>query len=155
MKKIVFVLTVCMCSVIAVKAQKINTGSSYETAVGVKVFDGGGISLKHFFKGNQAGEGILYFWDKGMKLTGLYELHGPLNDVEGFKWYIGAGGHFGFFNDAYGGGAFVGVDGVLGLDYKIKGAPLNLSIDWNPNVDLGRYNGFNAGSGGLGIRYTF
>lgn len=155
MKQILFALSLILVSAIAVKAQKINESSTYETALGVKVFDGGGVSVKHFFKGNQAAEGILYFWDKGMKLTGLYELHGPLSDVEGLKWYVGAGGHFGFYNDSHGGGGFVGVDGVIGLDYKLKGAPFNFSFDWNPNVDFGNYNGFNAGAGGLGIRYTF
>jgi hypothetical protein len=139
----------------AATAQKINESTTYTTAVGAKVFDGGGVSVKHFFKGNNAAEGILYFWGKGAKLTGLYEIHGPLKDFEGMKWYIGAGGHFGFFNNDNGGGAFIGVDGVIGLDYKVKGAPINVSFDWNPNIDLGANNGFNAGAGGLGVRFTF
>ena len=50
----------------------------------------------------------------------------------------------------YGGGASVGsykqrdfdsdlflsAEGVLGLDYKINGAPLNLTIDWRPRLEL-------------------
>jgi hypothetical protein len=31
------------------------------------------------------------------------------------------------------GRAAAGLDGVLGLDYKFKGAPINLSLDWQPS----------------------
>jgi hypothetical protein len=47
-----------------------------------------------------------------------------------------------------------GIDGVLGLDYKIKGAPLNLSIDWQPSFNFVGYSYF-SNWGGLAIRYTF
>lgn len=97
----------------------------------------------------------MYFWNKGTRVTGLYEIHGDIAGAEGLKWYVGPGAHLAFYNSNYGGGAVIGVDGVLGLDYKIKGIPLNISFDWNPNVDFGSTNGFNAGAGGLGIRYTF
>ena len=30
----------------------------------------------------------------------------------------------------------IGVDGVLGLDYKISGAPINVSLDWQPSSTL-------------------
>ena len=29
-------------------------------------------------------------------------------------------------------GIMIGVDGVLGLDYKVKGAPIDVSLDWRP-----------------------
>ena len=132
-----------------------NTGIDYKTALGVKVFDGGGLSLKTFIKGNNALEGILYFWNKGARITGLYEIHNQIPGAEGLKWYIDPGAHLAFYNNDYGGGVVIGVDGVLGLDYKIKGTPLNISFDWNPNIDFGSNNGFNAGACGIGIRYTF
>ncbi len=46
------------------------------------------------------------------------------------------------------------MDGVLGLDYKIKGAPINVSIDWQPSINFVGYGRFESGWGGLGIRYT-
>ncbi len=52
------------------------TGSDYRTALGVKVWDGGGVSLKHFFTDKHAGELIAYFWGHGVRFTGLYEIHG-------------------------------------------------------------------------------
>ena len=46
-------------------------------------------------------------------------------------------------------------DGVLGLDYKFRGAPINMSIDWQPSFEFGAGRGFVGSWGGLGIRYTF
>src|ERR1700733_14507649 len=110
-------------------------GSSYETAIGVKFYPGA-LSIKHFVEENRALEGLLNFWDHGFRLTGLYELHGDIGGAPGLKWYVGPGAHVGWYNGTvyhdyyYGNGAVsLGVDGVLGLDYKINGAPIDLSID--------------------------
>lgn len=129
--------------------------STYRTALGVKVWDGGGISLKHFFNDKHAGELIAYFWSRGIRFTGLYEIHGDISDVEGLKWYIGPGAHIGFYNTKYGDGGFIGIDGVIGLDYKFTGAPINISLDWQPSFEFGGDRGFVGSWGGLGIRYTF
>ena len=128
--------------------------SGYQTALGVKVWDGGGISLKHFVNGNNALEGIGYFWRQGARITGLYEIHGAINNAGGLQWYIGPGAHIGFYNDRYGNRNFIGIDGVLGLDYKFSGAPINVSIDWQPSFEFGDNRGFVGNWGGLGIRYT-
>lgn len=152
----VFVLATALCIVTLTQAQsKSANSSSYRTALGVKVWDGGGISLKHFFNGNNAGELIGYFWNRGARFTGLYEIHGDFNGAPGLKWYIGPGAHIGFYNTKYGDGTFVGIDGVLGLDYKFRGAPINMSIDWQPSFEFGDNRGFYGNWGGLGIRYTF
>jgi len=158
MRKIFFII-VFVSTVLSVSAQNRNSrrssGSSYTTALGVKVWDGGGISLKHFFSANNAGELIGYFWNQGFRLTGLYEIHGPINGAAGLKWYIGPGAHIGFYNTKYGDGSIIGVDGVLGLDYKFRGAPINMSLDWQPSFEFGNDRGFIGNWGGLGIRYTF
>lgn len=154
MKKIV-VFFACLFLIIAVNAQNRSTGSSsYKTALGVKVWDGGGISFKHFVSKN-AFELIGYFWNRGSRITGLYEIHGPISGAPGLQWYIGPGAHIGFYNTKYGDGVFAGIDGVLGLDYKFRGAPINISIDWQPSIEFGDNRGFVGSWGGLGIRYTF
>lgn len=130
-------------------------GYDYTTALGVKVWDGGGVSLKHFFNERNAGELIAYFWSQGIRFTGLYEIHGDITNAAGLKWYIGPGAHVGFYSTKYGDGAFIGVDGVLGLDYKFNAAPINISLDWQPSIEFGTGRGFWGGWGGLGIRYTF
>jgi hypothetical protein len=116
-----------------------------------------GVTLKHFLTGNHALEGIGYFYNYGTRITGLYEIYGDINNAPGLRWYIGPGAHVGFYNTKYGGGSSAGVDGVLGLDYKVTNAPLNLSLDWQPSFEFGDNfnNGFSGGWGGFGVRYTF
>ena len=139
------------------KAQS-NIGShEYQTALGVKFYPGS-VSLKHFIKPKAAIEGLGYFWNRGFRVTGLYEFHQDLNitDFPGLKWYVGPGAHVGFYNSKYGGGSSFGVDGVIGLDYKFEKAPVNLSLDWQPSFEFnGAYDGFSGNWGGLGIRYVF
>lgn len=136
-------------------------GHDYTTAIGVKIYPGA-LSVKHFVRNNRAIEGLGYFYNYGFRLTGLYEIHGDINGAPGLKWYVGPGAHIGAWNDKwkkdYPGredGLQLGIDGVLGLDYKFNGAPINLSFDWQPSFNFVGYNYFEGGWGGLGIRYTF
>jgi hypothetical protein len=135
-------------------------GSSYETAVGVKFYPGA-LSIKHFTEENRALEGLVNFWDHGFRFTGLYEIHGDIDGAPGLKWYVGPGAHIGWYNSSvyhgynYGDGAFsFGVDGVLGLDYKINGAPIVLSIDVQPYFELINHAYFDVW-GGIGVKYAF
>jgi hypothetical protein len=162
MKKLIMAVLLFAVCTTAANAQ--SKGSSYKTAVGVKFYPGAGISIKHFVKSNAALEGIASFWRDGMRVTGLYEFHGNINGAQGLKWYVGPGAHVGFWNDRYwrnnrypeyNGGALIGIDGVLGLDYKFNGAPINLSVDWQPSYEFGTYGGFYANWGGVALRYTF
>ena len=155
MKKIFLPLLVMLLSLTTMGQRKTYTSTSYRTALGVKVWDGGGITLKHFVNAGTALEGIGYFWKQGFRITGLLEIHGPISGSSNLKWYIGPGAHIGFYNTKYGDGTFFGVDGVLGLDFKCKTAPLNLSLDWQPSFEFGDNRGFAGSWGGLGIRYTF
>jgi len=153
-KQILFAFAILL-TAIAQSQNKSTSGHSYQTALGVKVWDGGGISLKHFISDKHALEGIGYFWNRGARITGLYEIHGPISGAPGLRWYIGPGIHLGFYNTKYGDGSFAGIDGVLGLDYKFNGAPINMSIDWQPSFEFGDNRGFVGSWGGLGVRYTF
>ena len=144
-------------------------GRTYKTALGVKVYPGA-ITIKHFVKTNRAIEGLFYFWDHGFRFTGLYEVHGDINGAPGLKWYVGPGGHIGVYREGwhrrkkdkdddhyyyYDKGEFsLGIDGVLGLDYKIKGAPINVSLDVQPFFEILEHPYFGIW-GGLAVRYTF
>jgi hypothetical protein len=163
MKKAFPFLFVITISALTVNAQKSSTTytSDYTTALGIKFYPTG-VTLKHFLAGNKnAVEFIGYFYDEATRLTGLYEIHNDINGAPGLKWYFGPGAHVSFYNkkknNQHYGGAGVGVDGVLGLDYKIKSAPINLSLDWQPSFEFGdNYNnGFSGDWGGFAIRYTF
>ncbi|UAY51193.1 hypothetical protein [Ferruginibacter albus] len=155
MRKTLFLFSLLTCMAITgLKAQ--NLSSDYTTALGLKFYPGA-ITIKHFIKDDAAIEGLGYFRDYGFRITGLYEWHQDIKDVQGLKWYVGGGAHVGFYGTKYGGGSSLGVDGVLGLDYKIQGAPINLSVDWQPSFEFGSNygNGFYGGWGGIAIRYTF
>jgi hypothetical protein len=159
MKKIIFTALFFISTIIISNAQ--NLGSTYTTAVGLRVYPAG-ISIKSFIKPNRALEGIAYFYNYGFRATGLYEIHGDVEGVDGLKWYVGPGAHIGFWNDNWKGkypdrnnGVAIGVDGVLGIDYKITGIPLSVSIDWQPSFNFVGYNYFEGGWGGAGVRYTF
>jgi hypothetical protein len=170
MKKIILTLALTLCFYFIVEAQRTttrrgsNSGSqSYTTAIGVKFYPGA-VTLKHFLNNNRALEGLASFWEWGGRITVLYEIHQDINGAPGLKWYVGPGAHVGVWNDRYkdryrnrDGGAYIGIDGVLGLDYKIKDAPINLSLDWQPSWNFGdhEFEGFYGGWGGFAIRFTF
>lgn len=164
MKKVFIVLAFFLAATtVTVSAQRL--GYTYKSALGFKVWgDGGGISYKNFIHSGQALEGVGYFWERGARFVGLYEFHNTIEGAPGLSWYVGPGAHLGFYNDRYydgryydgnGSGSFVGIDGVLGLDYKFNEVPINLSLDWQPSFEFGDHRGFIGSWGGLGIRYTF
>jgi hypothetical protein len=155
MKKTILFLSLVCISVLSYSQSNSTNSSRYTTALGVKVWDGGGISFKHFLNDQGALELIGYFWSRGARITGLYEIHGPIKGASGLQWYIGPGAHVGFYNTKYGDGSYIGIDGVIGLDYKFNGAPINISLDWQPSFEFGDDRGFYSSWGGLGIRYTF
>jgi hypothetical protein len=164
MKKYVIIVVAVLCAEWAA-AQSVDR--DYRTAIGVKVWDGAGLSVKHFTSDVGALEGILYFWDEGFRLTGLYEFHGDIGGAPGLRWYIGPGAHLGFYdyndddngngndNDGNDNDTYIGIDGVIGLDFKFNKVPINISLDWQPSFEFGDNRGFNGGWGGLGIRYAF
>ena len=152
-KKIVFVAIVLLIGIGNGFAQKNTSSSDYKTAIGVKFYPGG-VTLKHFIRNNRALEGIAYFYNNGTRITGLYEFHFDIAEPTGLKWYVGPGAHVGFYNNKFGGGTAIGIDGVIGLDYKIKKAPINLSLDFQPSFEFGNYNGYGGSWGGLAIRYV-
>ncbi len=155
MKKILILLMVfVLITVATIKAQTSNS-SDYKTALGLKFYPTG-ITVKHFVSSKNALEGIGYIYNEGARITGLYEIHNEISNAGGLKWYYGFGAHVGLYNNKYGGATALGIDGVLGLDYKIKSAPLNFSVDWQPSIEFGSgyNNGFIGGFGGIAIRYT-
>jgi hypothetical protein len=163
MKKISFIAFIlCSFLLIANRSQ----AQDYKTAVGLK-FGGyeNGFSVKHFLDQGTALEGILGIRSHGAVLTGLYELHQPAFNTAGLKFYYGFGAHLGtigkgnyrnFGNDQYydSNHILLGADGVLGLEYKIAEAPIAISLDLNPRLELATGPFFDLAPG-LGLKYTF
>ncbi|MEO8711673.1 MAG: hypothetical protein ABI405_06085 [Parafilimonas sp.] len=160
MQKLIIVLSFVFIAA-SLSAQKADVNSDYKTAVGIKYYPAA-ITVKSFIKQNTAIEGLASFWNYGTRFTALYEIYHDINDIDGLKWYVGPGAHLGFWNNKWkdeyptrDGGVQFGVDGIIGLDYKIKNAPVDVSLDWQPSFTFIGYNYFEGGWGGIGIRYAF
>lgn len=160
MKKI-GLLILSMTLVISITNAQNKTANSltYKTAAGVRIWNGGGLTLKTFLDEKNAAEFIGFFGSKSTRITGLYEIHGDLNTETNLKWYIGPGAHVGFYKAGYkdetDNNTLFGIDGVVGLDYKFKNLPFNISLDWQPSFEFRSGFGFNGDWGGLSARYTF
>lgn len=152
-----FCMLVCFCSIFA---QSDNQTTLYNRAIGVKFPGGFAISYKQFLKQNQNVEGEAMFIPNGFRAVGLYEWNWNIQGIDGLRWYVGPGAHIGFWNNNYTkksntSNAGIGIDGVIGLDYKFYDLPLNISLDWQPSVDVIGSTGTALGYGGIGVRYTF
>lgn len=171
------VLSVALLSFTTASAQQTQTPldhlafeqSTYNTAIGVRAAEPGALTLKHFFNDQVALEGILGVWNHGFRATLLLEKHVPTAKVSGLSWYYGAGAHlsyydhdhwfrynerryYPYFDDEIG----LGVDGVLGIEYKIPEIPFALSLDVKPTIEYVSNGDVWADfDPGLGVKLTF
>lgn len=144
-----------------VKAQAVE-GHNYKNAIGGRFGVANGITFKTFLNDQNALDVILNFRSNSksstFKLVGLYEIHNPIDTAPGLQWYYGAGAGIGTYKnkETDNSGAAFSIDGVLGLDYKIDGAPINLSLDWKPEMRFAPDNtGVDFAGFGLSIRFAF
>lgn len=144
--------------------------SDYKNAVGLRAGETSGITYKHFFNQGNAFEGIFSVWPYTFGITGLYEKHLSTKNT-GLNWYYGAGGHLNMGTARYrayyiykGDYVYVrrsspialGIDGILGLEYKFKPVPIAISADIKPYVETSNYgNLYMAIDPGIGIKLTF
>ncbi len=158
MKKIGLTLLLAICGYFFSTAQDYNTG------IGLRGGFSNGLTIKHFISEKGALEGIISSRWRGIELTGLYEIHNQAFNVDRLKWYIGFGGHVGFWNGKYHKNYWgepntsytvIGVDGILGLEYSFREVPINIGIDWKPAFNFVGYNGLWVDGGAFSIRYIF
>lgn len=148
---------------------KAQTGkSTYQNAIGLRVGPTSGVTFKHH-SGSHAIEGIVGFWNTGASITGLYEIHAPTG-TPGLKWYYGGGGHIAFQSSDYyyryrgndyvyryrDQGVALGVDAIVGIEYKITPIPIAVSLDIKPLIEINNHGNVYGGlDPGLGIKFTF
>lgn len=145
MKKILITLVALFGAVTLASA------TDYNWAAGVKFGSkASGISVKKNM-GGAALEGIAsFYYNNALGVTGLYEIKSDLGS--GFELYYGAGAHVVLGNDVFG----AGVDGVVGVEYQIPGAPISFTFDYKPRISFsGAGTGFDFVDFGLGIRYCW
>lgn len=134
----------------------------YKTAVGIRAGFDQGLSIKHFFKGTDAVEGILSFRYRGFIATALWERHANAFAVDRLNWYYGGGAHIGFwsyydghpwYDDERGSKTVIGIDGIVGIEYNIKEIPINVSLDYKPAFNIIGFSNAVFDGGALSIRY--
>jgi hypothetical protein len=151
-----------------------NGSNSYRTAIGIRVGETSGLTVKHFFGGSNAVEGILGIWPYAFGITGLYE-HYVSTGLRGLSCYFGLGGHFNtigsglvyypyyYYHDRYYlyrynyPGMGIGVDGIIGAEYKIPKIPFAISFDIKPLIEINNASRsiYTSLDPGLGIKFTF
>ncbi len=140
----------------------IGNAQDYRTGVGVRGGFNSGITVKHFLSSSSAVEGIISSRWRGFQLTGLYEIHKVAFSTERLKWYVGFGGHVGFYDGSrtkhYWGDdgksyTVVGVDGIIGIEYTFEEFPFNIGLDWKPAFNFIGHSGLWADGGAISIRY--
>ena len=155
MNRIIILLLVAITASTTAKAQEEQT--TYKNAIGIRLGPStpvikSGISFKHFMNDSKAIEGIVSFGD-GFAVCGLYEIHKPITAAEDLQWFIGFGGYAGFSKTT----TNIGGAGIVGLNYNFwgKNIPLNISLDWKPELNIVQKVGFEGSTVGFSARYTF
>lgn len=140
------------------------SAQEYKTALGVRLsssnaMQNNSVSFKQFISDKTAIEALFTFGDP-LALGALLEFHKPLNPA-GLTWFYGGGGYIGFVKKLNtntgkeGTDPNFGAQGVIGLDYKFTNIPLNISLDWKPELNLVNDINFEPAAIGFTARFTF
>ncbi|RZL14283.1 MAG: hypothetical protein EOO62_05860 [Hymenobacter sp.] len=105
----------------------------YNTALGARLGGGNyGLTLQQRVASRVTIEGIAGLGQREYSGTVLGEYHfgilGP-----SLNYYFGAGGHLGNNKDT---GRFSGLDGLVGVEYKVAFLPIALSFDFKPTLEF-------------------
>ena len=154
MKRIGIIITVLFAMSLSAHAQRGNQ-KWFNTAFGMRIEGGAGsrgVLGPTYESGLSSTSGLeialLSNFSSGIEANVLYKLIKTIPDVPAsVRWYLGFGAHVGIWHNS----VVAGPDFLLGLGYNIPDAPINIALDWHPNVDIG--GSFNAAKFGFSVRY--
>lgn len=160
MKKI-FLLSLFIAGIVSTQTA---SAQAYKTALGVRLsssnaMQNNSVSIKHFINEKTAIEGLFTFGDP-LALGALLEFHKPLSG-EGLNYFYGAGAYVAFVKKVNTNTQKTSTDpnfgaqGIIGLDYKFNNIPLNLSLDWKPELNIVSDINFEPAAIGFTARFTF
>ncbi|MBI1193256.1 MAG: hypothetical protein GC205_08785 [Bacteroidetes bacterium] len=135
--------------------------SDYQGAFGLRAGSGFGLSGKYFLNRDLALEGHFTSRRRGYELTALGLKHRDIGWHREFNWFYGGGAHVGFseYTDTESGldrtQTTVGIDGMIGAEYTFQPIPLNLALDFKPEINFTGASGVCLLCGALSIRYVF
>lgn len=126
----------------------------YRFAVGVRLSNStptlnNSVTGKYFITEQSAIEGLISFGSR-FGVGALLEIHKKFQP-QGFSWFYGGGAYVGFGDN----NTYVGPTGIIGLDYKFPSIPLNLSLDWKPELDIVPSIRFVPDAFALSARFAF
>ena len=129
------------------------TAQDYRFGVGVRLSNAtptlnNSITGKYFITERSAIEGLVSFGSR-FGVGALLEIYKPFN-VQGLSWFYGGGAYVGFED----GDTYLGPTGIIGLDYKFANVPLNISVDWKPELDIIPDINFVPDAIALSVRFT-
>lgn len=126
----------------------------YRLALGVRMSNASptisnSVSLKYGLPNQVAVEGLVSYGSR-FGVGTLVEKHKGIGR-SGIYWFYGGGVFVGFEEKV----TFTGPTGILGLDYKFKGIPLNLSLDVKPELNVMPKLEFVGDAFSFTARFTF
>jgi len=160
MKKILFALLLAL----GIGSFSSLSAQNYKTALGVRLsssnaMQNNSISIKQFINQKTAIEGLFTFGDP-LALGAMVEFYKPLTP-EGLSWFYGGGGYIAFVKKVNVAtqksttDPNFGAQGIVGLDYKFNNIPLNISLDWKPELNIVSDINFEPAAIGFSARFTF
>ncbi len=132
-----------------------SSGPGYKVAIGIRFSSAAptlsnSVTVKYFMNDRDALEGLISFGTR-FGIGGLFERHQIIGATPAFNWFYGAGAYLGFQDR----NTFLGPTGIVGMDYKFPNAPINLSLDWKPELDIIPAINFVPDAFALSARFTF
>ena len=151
--KIIFSLVATLLATLAVTGQETTATTDRKHQLGIRISSqdavvNHSITYKYFFNSTTAAEALFSFSDP-VAIGLLIEKHKPFGP-SGLNWYWGAGAYVGF-----GGGRNFGAQGVVGLDFLFTTLPVNLSVDWKPELNITKQFSFEPAAVGFSARFAF
>jgi hypothetical protein len=146
-------LTPAVVFIIGVLSSHRATAQDYRFAVGVRLSNSSptlnnSITGKYFATDKTAVEGIISFGSR-FGFGALLEIHNDFA-TPGLKWFYGGGAYAGFQD----GDTYAGPTGILGIDYTFPNVPVNLSVDWKPELDITPDINFVPDAFALSVRFA-
>jgi hypothetical protein len=149
------IITLCLVFLVVSGCYSRLSAQDYKVAIGIRLSTSpptlsNSFSVKYFMDSVNALEGLVSFGTR-FGLGGLYERHQLIGGTPAFTWFWGIGGYVGFQDN----NTYLGPTGAIGLDYRFSNAPINLSLDWKPELDILPSINFVPDAFGLTVRFTF
>lgn len=149
MKRICFF---CLIVFMFVSAARVSA-QDYRLGLGIRLSNAtptlnNSVTGRYFITEKSAIEGIVSFGSR-FGLGGLLEIYKPFS-VQGLSWFYGGGAYVGFEDS----NTYLGPTGIIGMDYKFANVPLNISLDWKPELDIIPDINFVPDAFALSVRFT-